>query len=88
MAVVRLVAREALHAVEDGIGNIRLGHQGKRFLGVHYLWGGLSAWGHHIDTMPDLIANGCDMILFSDVPEEDMAAVKAALKLTQRQLLD
>jgi beta-N-acetylhexosaminidase len=43
--------------------------------------GGLSAWGHHIDTMPDLIVNGCDMILFSDAPEEDMAAVKAAIEV-------
>ncbi|SEI08381.1 beta-N-acetylhexosaminidase [Rhizobium tibeticum] len=42
--------------------------------------GGLSAWGHHLDTMPDIIANGCDMILFSDAPEEDMAAVKAAVE--------
>src|SRR5690606_8228017 len=42
--------------------------------------GGLSAWGHHIDTMPDLIANGCDMILFSDAPEADMAVVKAAVE--------
>lgn len=42
--------------------------------------GGLSAWGHHIDTMPELIASGCDMILFSDAPEDDMAAVKAAIE--------
>jgi beta-N-acetylhexosaminidase len=42
--------------------------------------GGLSAWGHHLDTLPDIIANGCDMILFSDEPEEDMAAVKAAVE--------
>ncbi|CDM62946.1 MULTISPECIES: glycoside hydrolase family 3 protein [Rhizobium] len=42
--------------------------------------GGLSAWGHHLDTMPDIIANGCDMILFSNAPEEDMAAVKAAVE--------
>ncbi|MBY5315149.1 glycoside hydrolase family 3 protein [Rhizobium leguminosarum] len=42
--------------------------------------GGLSAWGHHLDTLPDIIANGCDMILFSDAPEEDMAAVKAAVE--------
>lgn len=42
--------------------------------------GGLSARGHHLDTLPDIIANGCDMILFSDEPEEDMAAVKAAVE--------
>jgi beta-N-acetylhexosaminidase len=51
--------------------------------------GGLSAWGHHLDTLPDIIANGCDMILFSDAPEEDMAAVKAAVedgKITQERL--
>jgi len=42
--------------------------------------GGLSAWGHHTKTMPDIIANGCDMILFSDAPEEDMAAVKSAVE--------
>ncbi|MBY5464453.1 glycoside hydrolase family 3 protein [Rhizobium leguminosarum] len=51
--------------------------------------GGLSAWGHHLDTLPDIIANGCDMILFSDEPEEDMAAVKAAVedgKITPERL--
>ncbi|MBA1346587.1 MULTISPECIES: glycoside hydrolase family 3 N-terminal domain-containing protein [unclassified Rhizobium] len=51
--------------------------------------GGLSAWGHHLDTLPDIIANGCDMILFSDAPEEDMAAVKAAVedgRITQERL--
>lgn len=42
--------------------------------------GGLSAWGHHTQTMPEIIANGCDMILFSDAPEEDMAAVKSAVE--------
>ncbi|MBY2916359.1 glycoside hydrolase family 3 protein [Rhizobium leguminosarum] len=42
--------------------------------------GGLSAWGHHLDTLPDIIANGCDMILFSDEPEQDMAAVKGAIE--------
>jgi beta-N-acetylhexosaminidase len=42
--------------------------------------GGLSAWGHHSDTMPELIANGCDMILFSDAPEADMASVRAAIE--------
>ncbi|MDI5925930.1 glycoside hydrolase family 3 protein [Rhizobium leguminosarum] len=51
--------------------------------------GGLSAWGHHLDTLPDIIANGCDMILFSEEPEEDMAAVKAAVedgKITPERL--
>ncbi|MGO7869765.1 glycoside hydrolase family 3 protein [Rhizobium leguminosarum] len=51
--------------------------------------GGLSAWGHHLDTLPDIIANGCDMILFSDAPEEDMAAVKAAVedgRITQERI--
>ncbi|MGO4137390.1 glycoside hydrolase family 3 protein [Rhizobium brockwellii] len=51
--------------------------------------GGLSAWGHHLDTLPDIIANGCDMILFSDEPEQDMAAVKAAVedgKITPERL--
>ncbi|RWY83606.1 glycoside hydrolase family 3 protein [Rhizobium leguminosarum] len=51
--------------------------------------GGLSAWGHHLDTLPDIIANGCDMILFSDEPEEDMAAVKAAVedgRITQERI--
>jgi beta-N-acetylhexosaminidase len=42
--------------------------------------GGLSAWGHHLDTLPELIVNGCDMILFSDAPEDDMAAVKDAIE--------
>jgi beta-N-acetylhexosaminidase len=42
--------------------------------------GGLSAWGHHLDTMPEIIASGCDVILFSDAPEADMAAVKEAVQ--------
>jgi len=43
--------------------------------------GGLSSWGHHLETLPELIANGCDMILFSDAPEADIAAVKAAVEV-------
>jgi beta-N-acetylhexosaminidase len=41
--------------------------------------GGLSSWGHHTDTMPELISSGCDVILFSDEPEADMASVKQAV---------
>ncbi|MDO6965588.1 glycoside hydrolase family 3 protein [Rhizobium alvei] len=40
---------------------------------------GLGAWDHHLVTKPEIIAAGCDVVLFSNTPEEDMAAVKAAV---------
>jgi beta-N-acetylhexosaminidase len=42
--------------------------------------GGLSAWGHHLDTMPELVTAGCDVILFSDQPEADTQAVIDAVR--------
>lgn len=51
--------------------------------------GGLSAWSHHSDTMPELISSGCDVILFSDAPEADMASVKQAVvdgRITETRL--
>lgn len=40
---------------------------------------GLGAWAPARDHMPDLIANGCDVILFSDNPDADFAAVETAV---------
>ena len=40
---------------------------------------GLGAWEPARDHMPDLIANGCDLILFSNDPEGDFACVEAAI---------
>lgn len=42
--------------------------------------GGLSAWDDHLITKPEIIRSGCDVILFTNTPEEDMAAVKAAVE--------
>jgi beta-N-acetylhexosaminidase len=41
---------------------------------------GLGAWENRQAYMPELIANGCDVILFSDYPEDDMANVLAAVE--------
>ena len=40
---------------------------------------GLTSWCRAEDSKPEIIANGCDMILFSRSPEADMAAVAAAI---------
>ena len=40
---------------------------------------GLGSWCGVTEYMPALIANGCDVILFSDAPDRDMANVRAAV---------
>lgn len=40
---------------------------------------GLSSWDHIDVTTPELIANGCDLILFSDDPDADRDRIKTAL---------
>jgi len=40
---------------------------------------GLTSWCRAEDSKPRIIANGCDMILFSRAPEADMAVVAAAV---------
>lgn len=40
---------------------------------------GLGAWGARRDTLPEVIASGCDVILFSSDPEADYDLVQAAL---------
>ena len=40
---------------------------------------GLTSWCRAEDSKPQIIANGCDMILFTRSPEADMAAVAAAI---------
>lgn len=40
---------------------------------------GLSSWDHIDVTTPELIANGCDLILFSDDPDADRDRIKVAL---------
>lgn len=40
---------------------------------------GLGAWAHRDVTLPDLVSSGCDIILFSDEPEADIARIEAAL---------
>jgi beta-N-acetylhexosaminidase len=40
---------------------------------------GLGSWCNRKDAMPQAIASGCDVILFSQEPEEDMEAVYQAV---------
>jgi beta-N-acetylhexosaminidase len=40
---------------------------------------GLGDWGPRAETLPEVIENGCDMILFSDDPEGDIALIEAAI---------
>ncbi|MDZ4065363.1 MAG: glycoside hydrolase family 3 N-terminal domain-containing protein [Tabrizicola sp.] len=39
---------------------------------------GLGAWAHRDVALPELVASGCDIILFSDEPEADIARIEAA----------
>jgi beta-N-acetylhexosaminidase len=40
---------------------------------------GFGAWAHRDEMLPQVIASGCDVILFSDEPEADIARIEAAL---------
>lgn len=40
---------------------------------------GLGAWAHRDQTLPEVVSSGCDVILFSDEPEADIARIEAAL---------
>lgn len=40
---------------------------------------GLGAWAHRDLALPDVVSSGCDIILFSDEPEADIARIEAAL---------
>lgn len=40
---------------------------------------GLGAWAHRDLALPDVVSSGCDIILFSDAPEADIARIEAAL---------
>jgi beta-N-acetylhexosaminidase len=40
---------------------------------------GFGAWAHRDVMLPEVISSGCDVILFSDEPEADIARVEAAL---------
>lgn len=40
---------------------------------------GLGAWAHRDKTLPELVSSGCDIILFSDEPEADIARIETAL---------
>lgn len=40
---------------------------------------GLGAWSKRAEHLPELIANGCDIILFSDDPDADLQHLKDAL---------
>ncbi|MCU0902274.1 MAG: glycoside hydrolase family 3 protein [Tabrizicola sp.] len=50
---------------------------------------GLGAWAHRDETLPQLVSSGCDIILFSDEPEADIARIETALndgRLTAERL--
>jgi beta-N-acetylhexosaminidase len=40
---------------------------------------GLGAWAHRDVALPEVVASGCDIILFSDEPEADIARIENAL---------
>jgi beta-N-acetylhexosaminidase len=40
---------------------------------------GLGAWAHRDIALPEVVSSGCDIILFSDEPEADIARIEAAL---------
>ena len=40
---------------------------------------GLGAWGRRDDVLPEVIANGCDLILFADDATHDMQVIAAAV---------
>lgn len=40
---------------------------------------GFGAWAHRDEMLPQVISSGCDVILFSDEPEADIARIEAAL---------
>jgi beta-N-acetylhexosaminidase len=41
---------------------------------------GLGAWAHRDVALPEVVASGCDIILFSDDPEADIARIETALE--------
>ncbi len=50
---------------------------------------GFGAWAHRDEMLPEVISSGCDVILFSDEPEADIARIEAALadgRLTRARL--
>jgi beta-N-acetylhexosaminidase len=50
---------------------------------------GLGAWAHRDVALAEVVASGCDIILFSDEPEADIARIEAALadgRLTEARL--
>ena len=52
---------------------------------------GFGSWASRKNAIPEVIANGCDMILFSRDPEGDVAALQAALddgRLTEARIDD
>lgn len=40
---------------------------------------GFGAWAHRDEMLPEIISSGCDVILFSDEPEADIARIETAL---------
>ncbi len=40
---------------------------------------GLGAWARRADAIPEIVASGCDIILFSNDPDRDAASIKAAI---------
>jgi beta-N-acetylhexosaminidase len=52
---------------------------------------GLGAWARRDVTLPEVVASGCDIILFSDEPEADISRIEAALddgRLTEARLAE
>ena len=68
------VSRELL----DGLLRERLGFNGVIVSDATPM-AGFGAWGPRATMLPEVIENGCDLILFSDDPEADHALILAAI---------
>ncbi len=76
--------------INQGLLRERLGFNGL-ILSDSTGMGGLSAWSARREHIPEIIANGCDTILFSNAPEEDAGFIAEAIgdgRLPQDRLED
>ena len=65
-------------ALNEGLLRGRLGFNGLIVSDATPM-AGFGSWGPRSQMLPEVIANGCDMILFSTDPEADVALITAAI---------
>ncbi|WP_375451207.1 glycoside hydrolase family 3 protein [uncultured Devosia sp.] len=75
-------------ALNQGLLRERLGFNGL-IVSDATAMAGLGDWGPRDITLPEVVANGCDVILFSDEPEADLRRLVSAIadgRLTQERV--